>query len=269
VGYEGVLNGLVLVGGAYWLVAGALLTGETAQLSPRALRRLPQSFLGRMLFTWFNPGSATGYVFTVINLAVLLLVGYLVPATGWLQVGRLSSVVVVKALPDLGDWICLAGCVLGYVAAYLGLTRIFVVTARRITSVGMLAAFLCHVIVIVGGILMPLLLQAAISWGDYSSFTYSPLQLSNWFWTLLEIGKNGAGTNSIRALIVIAPAGSLIFLINFLMAAREVEHVRLAAPRRVIEDELLRHPERLTPKKRNPWDDGVDKDEGGRMKAEG
>ena len=53
---------------AYWTLIGAFLSGETAQLSPRAMRQLPQSFLGRMAFTWFNPGSGTGYVFAMLNL---------------------------------------------------------------------------------------------------------------------------------------------------------------------------------------------------------
>ena len=53
--------------GVYWGVMGAFLVGEEAQLSPRARRRLPQSLLGRVVFTWFNPGSGTGYIFCIAN----------------------------------------------------------------------------------------------------------------------------------------------------------------------------------------------------------
>src|SRR5262249_11582954 len=72
VGHESVIYFLIFLAAAYWMICGAVLTGETAELSPRARRNLPQSFLGRMLFTWFNPGSATGYIFTVVNLTVIV-----------------------------------------------------------------------------------------------------------------------------------------------------------------------------------------------------
>ena len=50
------------------------MTGESARLSPRTLRSLPQSFLGRALFTWFNPGSGTGYLFAVTNMLAIVLI---------------------------------------------------------------------------------------------------------------------------------------------------------------------------------------------------
>ncbi|MCI0359447.1 MAG: ABC transporter permease, partial [Planctomycetaceae bacterium] len=42
------LSIVVCLAGAYWAICGAFLTGETAQLSPRAMRQLPQSLVGRM-----------------------------------------------------------------------------------------------------------------------------------------------------------------------------------------------------------------------------
>src|SRR5437870_11805813 len=41
VGHEAVLYFLIYTAAAYWMLVGAVLTGETAELSPRALRRLP------------------------------------------------------------------------------------------------------------------------------------------------------------------------------------------------------------------------------------
>jgi len=52
----------------------------------------------------------------------------------------------------------------------------------------------------------------------------------------------------------VGPAGALIFLANFLHLSREVQHVRQAAPQRVVEDELALHPGLAAPKKRNPWE---------------
>jgi len=257
-GHEVVLYSLICMAAVYWTLVGALLTGETANLSPRALRRLPQSFLGRMLFTWFNPGSATGYVFVILNLAAMILVGYVVPLTGPLPTSNLTGGMFrFRPLPDVADWLCASGCILGYVAGYLGFTRLLVVAARRLTPVAMPASFLCHFLVITGGILVPLFVQAAASHWNYSNFNYTLLQLPNWAWTMEEVLRTGAAGTGLGAVTIVAPAGALIFLTNFVLLSREVQHVRQSAPQRVLEDELALHPELAAPKKRNPWDEGA------------
>ena len=58
----------------HWYVMGMLMTGESSRLSNRAKRRLPQSFLGRVFLTWFNPGPGTGYLFALSNLLGALLI---------------------------------------------------------------------------------------------------------------------------------------------------------------------------------------------------
>jgi hypothetical protein len=255
VGYEAVLYWLICMAAIYWTLVGTILTGETANLSPRALRRLPQSFLGRMLFTWFNPGSATGYVFVIVNLAAIIIVAFVVPATGPLPTGNAAGGMFrFKPLPELGDWLCASGCLLGYVAGYLGFTRLLIIGARRLTHVAMPAAFLCHFLVISGGILLPLFGQAAVSHWNYSNFNYSMLQLPNWAWTMEEVLRTGASGAGLGAVLIVAPVGALIFLANFLLLSREVQHVRQAAPQRVVEDELALHPELAAPKKRSPWE---------------
>jgi hypothetical protein len=256
VGHESVLYSLVIVAGGYWMIAGAVLTGENAELSPRALRRLPQSFLGRTLFTWFNPGSATGYIFAVLNLAAIVLVAYLIPASGPLPTSAFGTMVTARQLPSLGQWLAVAGCVLGYVAGYLGFTHLLVRFARRFTFVPMPATFLCHLIVVIGGILVPLLAQRVVTGWSYSSFSYSLLQIPNWAWTLVELGgSTGPIGNRLAAAFIVPTVGGLIFLLNFLLAAQEVQRVRQAAPQRVLDDDSLLHPTPSTRKKRNPWDD--------------
>jgi hypothetical protein len=68
---------------------------------------------------------------------------------------------------------------------------------------------------------------------------------------VLRTGASGAG---LGAVLIVAPVGALIFLANFLLLSREVQHVRQVAPQRVLEDELALHPELAPPKKRNPWE---------------
>jgi hypothetical protein len=116
------------------------------------------------------------------------------------------------------------------------------------------ASFLCHFLVISGGILLPLFTQAAVSHWNYSNFNYSLLQLPNWAWTMEEVLRTGAAGAGLGAVMIVAPVGALIFLTNFVVLSREVQHVRQAAPPRVLEDELALHPQLTAPKKRNPWD---------------
>jgi hypothetical protein len=236
----------VILAGIYAAVCGMFLTGETAQLSPRAMRQLPQSLLGRMTFTWFNPGSGTGYMFAVLNLLAILLL-----AAVAIMVGHIYQ---VEDAPDLADWTPLAICVFGYVAGYLGLTRTLIVLARQVTPVGMLASFLCHVIVATAGVLFPLLIQALVSWGNFTTFEYTSLQLTNWCWTLYEtIDNPGAGLPS-YAFAIVGIFGCVMLLLNLVLTAREVEYVRLQAPRRVQEDEAALHPQQAKPLKKSPWD---------------
>src|SRR5262245_10493936 len=240
VGHEFALYMLIFWAGAYWMVAGAILTGETAELSPRAQRRLPQSFLGRMLFTWFNPGSGTGYMFTVLNLAAVAFIAFVIPAGGSLPAVATARG-FFRPLPSLGTWICVAGCLLGYVAGYLGTTRLIVVFSRRYKHVGMPAAFLCHLLLVGCGVLVPLLVQRAFSGWSYVDFKYSAIQIPNWAWTFNELLRSGGGGSGLMAALVVIPVGGLIFLANFIQAAHEVQLVRQSAPLRVQQDDMALH----------------------------
>lgn len=227
--------------GGFWLLAGAFLTGEAAQLSPRAKRQLPQSLVGRMAFTWFNPGSGTGYVFTLLNLGAVAVI-----VAACVLIGELWGGAALEVLPwALAIW--------GYVAAYLGITRLLVVWARMYTSVSLLAVFLCHVCVLLLGIVIPLIVQAFISWGDLSTFEYSVLQLPNWMWTLNEIAEDRTGLGRVIGGVVFL-AGGAIFFVNLIVASREVENVRQAAPQRVLEDERELHPPVEKKVALSPWD---------------
>jgi hypothetical protein len=230
----------------YWAIAGAFLTGETAQLSPRAKRQLPQSFLGRTLFTWFNPGSGTGYVFAMVNL--LGFVGF-----AWFAV-LFAAGRDYEHVPDLSQWLPYTACLTGYVLAYLGIVRLAIVGLRRITPVGLLPTFLCQVIFATCGVLFPLLLQAVVSWGDYTNFSYSMLQLPNYFWTLYEVAERST-FGGMELAVIVGSVGLVTFLINLLVAAGEVEHVRQQAPQRVLQDEAELHPRPEEKKKRSPWDE--------------
>jgi hypothetical protein len=109
---------VVLLPAVHWYVAGALMSGESGQLSPRVRRTLPQSFVGRTLRTWFNPGAGTGYVFVVLNLWALAIfvigaavIGEMLGHGGGSQIEEIISVAAMTA---------------AYVTAYLGVGRLIV-----------------------------------------------------------------------------------------------------------------------------------------------
>lgn len=231
--------------GVLWIVAGTFLTGETAQLSPRARRQLPHSFLGRMAFTWFNPGSGTGYVFAVLNLtaALVMVVGKVVAMESLGQPGAPS------------DWVWLQWtlCIWGYVVGYLGFSRLTVVLLRRVTQVRMLVTFLFQLLYLLAGIMVPLMIQGFISRGDFSTFDYSPLHVTNWVWTLIEIGQ-GSSNITVEITLLVSVAAACIFLANLIQTSREVEQVRQEAPQRVLEEERLLHSKPAAAIAKSPWD---------------
>src|SRR5690606_15189854 len=120
--------------------------GEWPHLSPRVKRQLPQSFLGRSLLTWFNPGPGTGYVFVLGNLLAAALAGFVVLAfwytirptggTRWLTLDRVF-------------FFMLAGY--GYVATYLGIGRLIVRACQRVAPVGIALSVLVQLLLLLCG----------------------------------------------------------------------------------------------------------------------
>ena len=245
--YEVVLYASVFVGAMVWAVAGAALSSERLELSPRAKRELPQTWLGRLAFTWFNPGSGTGYIFSIVSFTALLalqcLMGFYPGAFG--QDGS----------PRDLTWFFLGLCLWGYLAGYLGLTRLLVALARRRASVNVFTAFLLQVIVALAGVLIPLIIDSFYNFSQSTYlWTYSPLEFSNWAWTITEVLDRGKGTG-LQVCLPVFLVGMGIFLLNLLEAAAEVEHTRTAIPIRILEEEAALHPAPAAPRKKTPWDD--------------
>jgi len=212
--------------GIYWAVTGSLMTGELAELSPRVQRSLPRTALGRILLTWFNPGSGTGYVFAVANLATVIL-----------TLGIFGEFTLDE---DLSYWWNYALAMIAYLAIYLGLGRLVIMFARRYIRFGAVVGFLIQAIVISLGSIIPATLQLAMFriFGD----DYTPLQWPNWFWTLLELGEQNSYSvtyiDSVSALLALALVAVPMMLVNLAVAAKEVAATRIAAPVRVMEEEL-------------------------------
>jgi ABC-type transport system involved in multi-copper enzyme maturation permease subunit len=231
----------------YWAIMGALMTGEAPQLSPRARRSLPQSFLGRAFLTWLNPGSGTGYAFAVSNLFALAVLS--------LTAGAAAHWLAFDGKPDEGWWPAFSLMAVAYVAAYLGLGRLVLLFLRRFVWGGLPMAFVVQLFVAAMGALLPFLIQFTSRWGAFID-EYTLLQVPNWAWTMYAIADEDLSGADLAVYAIVPSVAVVIFVINMLFAARELAAEREQTPQRVIEDEIQLHPEKAPkpPGPQSPWD---------------
>lgn len=222
---EELLFVMSITGTVFWAIAGAMMTGERPVLSPRVRRSLPESFLGRMAFTWFNPGSASGYVFAVVNAASVYL-----------------AMLFLYAQHSSSNWFyprMMLGAGLGvlYMAAYLGLGNLLLNLLRRHAQFSPIVALMIQSLLAVSGIMAPMLMHLVIFWNQ--RLEYSALQVSNWFWTIGHVSfrRTSLTIDAFAILLAVGGAAGLMFVINLLLAARQVRALREETPERVLAEE--------------------------------
>lgn len=228
----------------YWAFMTALMNGEWAELSPRVLRSLPQSFLGRACRTWLNPGSGTGYMFGVINMFsfVVLYFACFLGADAFGFAGAAEE----------AYWALFAPLMFCFFVSYLGFSRLIVQLGKMILPIGVTLSLIITVIFLTFGSLIPFVIPAALN--EFREIEYSAMQFTNWIWTFTVIVDEDMTQYPI-SIALISLSAIVIFLINFLLTIRDVERVRLATPLRVLEDEKELHPERYAMPRKSPWDD--------------
>ncbi|MCA9205883.1 MAG: hypothetical protein KDA59_22670, partial [Planctomycetales bacterium] len=233
------------ISAVHWSIMGSLLIGESAQLSPRVRRSLPQSFAGRMLLTWFNPGSGTGYVFMASSFG----------AATWVIVvsGLLSMLTPFSNRINNWDWLWFSLASWCYVIIYLGCARLLFLMLKPYYYVGLLFTFLITVLLTAAGAALPFFLQLWLA--EFGRPEYSLLQTYNWIWSLYEIGDGNSWAYP-WLLPILMLSAACVFLLNLFFAVKEIEQVRLTTPERVVQDERELHPERFVEKKQaTPWDE--------------
>ncbi len=239
--------------GIHWYAMGALMTGESPELSPRVKRGLPQSFLGRVFLTWLNPGPGTGYMFAVCgSLAGLTVAAFIVFA----REGYGASTLVRSWSTGDSERVLVFGVlVLAYLIVYLGIGLLLIRLLHRFGQVVMFLGVLIQLLLVVAGCAVPAVVQTTSPAYYYGG--YSLLHGTNPFWTLAEVGDGSPLPVETPVLLVAVPSAALaIFLMNLPGIVREVRHVRIPKPERVAaEDAALaavkRPPE---PVRTSPWD---------------
>jgi len=231
--------------GIYWYFMGTLLTSEWPHLSRRVQRSLPQSQLGRMFFTWLNPGPGTGYMFCVANLSLLSVAGLITLSLAPNATKTPFNSEQFFFFHTLG-W--------SYVVFYLGIGKLLISLARRFVFVSLTAGFLLHIILLLAGCGGPQILSYMSSSFQFGN-DYSLLHITNPIWTLMELlDRSPAAIEAWTVLLVIGPAALIVLLLNIRAVAVEIQYDRSCLPTRVAEDEAQLHPvPEAGPS--NPWEE--------------
>lgn len=231
----------------YWYAMGTMLTAERPGMSQRIRRRLPQSYFGRMFFSWFNPGPASGYVFVIANITALALI--------WLIGTMISSFFSTRARggwPNADVMWYLTLITWGYIVAYLGVGLLLVTALRKFATVTMLACVLIHLLLLLAGFGVPYAIKSMSL--RMREADYSFIQISDPFYSLAHVGDGGVISDAAVIGLIVPGVAVCILLLNMPSVIRELRVVRESAPARVIQDEVDLHPPPEA-QPQSPWDE--------------
>jgi hypothetical protein len=236
----------------HWSVMGGLMTGQSPELSLRVRRRLPQSFLGRVFLTWFNPGPGTGYLFALGGM-----LGAVVTAGLVLHLWEVMGVARGRAPgPNWPQVVLVFGVLcLCYMAIYLGVGLLGIRLLRRYARVDVLFAVLLYALMVLAGCgLPPLIQELSAPWRREG---YTLLQITNFVWTLEFVTESAAwSSRTIDLLLVLLPLVAVgVLALNLPPIVREVLYVRVPKPARVAEEDAALAPPPPPPPKASPWDE--------------
>jgi hypothetical protein len=216
----------------HWSAMGLFMNAELGDLSLRVKRQLPQSFLGRTFLTWFNPGPATGYMFTVANLAAalfagaILIVGHTMAFPGSATGRGGLSVSIVLAFGTLA---------FSYIIFYLGFGRLVIALLRRVTHITLVLAVLLQVLFVLAGCGIPLSIHLMMP--DLRN-DYSLIEITNPLYSLSEMMRVHDFTADVIVLLAVVPlAAATVFLLNVPGIVFAVRQVRIAKPKRVAQED--------------------------------
>jgi ABC-type transport system involved in cytochrome c biogenesis permease component len=140
---------MLVMAGLYWFAMGTMLTGERSEMSQRVKRGLPSTAIGRLFFTWLNPGPASGYMFVVANSTALVAILFIAVVVHSF-IGTRG-----RGWPNGWEAICPTLVGWGYLIAFLGAGRLVIAALRRFTIVNMPAAVLIQLLLVLAGCGIP------------------------------------------------------------------------------------------------------------------
>ena len=125
------------------------------------------------------------------------------------------------------------GFAAAYIAIYVGLGRLVYLKVPQRERYGMVLAVLIQLLVMLAGAGVPYFIEA---WANrFRLFGYSPMQATNWSWTLYECMDKGISYGEVY--VVVVGLTILVLLMNLLQLRTEIQVVRAATPDRVLVDD--------------------------------
>lgn len=207
---------------AIWTVCGSMLAAESKVMTPRIRRELPSSFFARATLTWLTPGPVTGLVFTAVNV-VLVTIGL---RFAFEELFQRADVPMPANANRMLQSFSLAFA--GYLIGFLVMVR-FVIAIIRINNNPRVEIGIAALVAI--AVLTALVPYAmGLHLNDYRTYAYSSWQVTNWAWTLYEIGDGRRVTFEIGLILIVVTFG---FAIAMLSQPRLAMPRRIATPRRV------------------------------------
>ena len=250
-----VMNYLMLAN-FHWFLLGAFMTGESPDLSLRARRTLPQSMLGRIFFTWFNPGPATGFVLALCGslAAMILATGSIVAVwQDWIPMEAYLAGNSSRLTANWASAILIVGTLAtSYLVAYLGFGRLLIQLARQFSRTEFLSSLLAHLLLVTLGCGLPPVIQGMAP--KLRDQGYTLLQMTNVVQTLrVMIEKRTLIPETPILLTVVPLLAAVALVLNLPSIVRELRLVHLRPPKRVLEeDAALAAP--AQPLQSSPWD---------------
>lgn len=220
-----VLSFSAVVLAMFWTCAGCLMVAEQGFISIRTQRTLPDNLLSRVFLTWFVPGAGTGFVFSTLTL-----IGCFVSLVMANVASRPSSQIAIT------NFVILLFVQFCYVVVHVGIARIVAAglrpkVAERTMLLTALVMLLIHVV------------STVMSYAMSSLSSNSGLLMSEWFsvfnpyWTITDMTRDLRNANMIGdqpgVILILIPAGVLMFLLNLLFASRGLTFQRIATPQKV------------------------------------
>jgi hypothetical protein len=229
----------------FWYLAGVFLTGESDVLPPRVKRDLPQTTLGRVFFTWFVPGSGTGYMFVLANMATgsaFLLLPFTRIRDVFFQLAGTNAGVLATSSTARGaralEILATAVIALSYLAIYLGVGRLLLLLIAKVSEVRVTTRVIIHAFLMLTGCGIPWVVQMTTPvWRDQD---YLLIQAPNAVWTMYELCDKGLPFELPFLIVVLPLAAGAVWLANLPSLFGELKQARIEKPARMIaEDQEL------------------------------
>jgi hypothetical protein len=237
----------------YWFVMGSLMIGEHPELSPRVKRGLPRSGLGRILFTWFNPGPGTGYLFAITNASAAAIFAAIAITFSEGSSLALRTPMSPMTLPALDQLYAFLALLIAYLIIFLGLGLLLIRALRRVSSqVTLATSFLISGLLLLAGWGIPWVIAETMRPRQHG---YTLLHITDPFSTCAEVLDRSATTYSqFDILWRVLPVAATVLLVNLVYIIPEVRHVRITPPKRVEEEETALAATAAPSKPASPFD---------------